>query len=211
VEVDGGPRRKDEIADPVEQAARSQGADGSSDSVVLWELGRGDGELADQLVERQRLRVDAEDFAKYVRLVASVQPGIGSDVRGGSRARRVLISHEEPRLLVVRLPVGVSPPPGAAYVYSASERSSVGAKIKAIFGAASEGASATSYRTRRFLACGAKSSADSIGTARALLRSNPAPAAPPLAIKDFKDSNSSLEHFYLAKCWSFIDQPGSVV
>jgi hypothetical protein len=34
---------------------------------------------------------------------------------GGAAPRRVLISHEELALLVVRLPVGVSAPPGAAY------------------------------------------------------------------------------------------------
>jgi hypothetical protein len=50
-----------------------------------------------------------EDAAKEADVLYGEIEGYGS-----AATRRVLISHEECTLLVVRLPVGVSAPPGAA-------------------------------------------------------------------------------------------------
>jgi hypothetical protein len=63
VEVDRRPRRQDEIADPMNQAAGDQIAYGSLDAVALLELHRVDRQLTDQLVESQRLRVEIQDFS----------------------------------------------------------------------------------------------------------------------------------------------------
>jgi hypothetical protein len=63
VEVDRGPRRQDEIPDPMNQTARDQIAYGSLDAIALLELHRVDRQLTDQLVERQRLRVEVEDLS----------------------------------------------------------------------------------------------------------------------------------------------------
>jgi hypothetical protein len=51
-----------------------------------------------------------EDAAKEANVIDGEIKGYGS-----AATRRVLISHEELALLVVRLPVGVCAPPGAAY------------------------------------------------------------------------------------------------
>lgn len=45
------------------QAAGDQVAYGSLHAITLLELDRVDRQLADQLVERQRLRVEVEDFS----------------------------------------------------------------------------------------------------------------------------------------------------
>jgi hypothetical protein len=63
VEVDRRPRRQDEIADPMNQAAGDQIAYGSLDAVALLELHRVARQLTDQLVESQRLRVEIQDFS----------------------------------------------------------------------------------------------------------------------------------------------------
>ena len=56
-----------------------------------------------------------EDAAKEADVIDGEIEGYG-----GAATRRVLISHEECTLLVVRLPVGVSAPPGGAYVSAAT-------------------------------------------------------------------------------------------
>jgi hypothetical protein len=45
------------------QAASDQVAHGSVDAISLLELQRVERQLADQLIERQRLRVEVEDFS----------------------------------------------------------------------------------------------------------------------------------------------------
>lgn len=51
-----------------------------------------------------------EDAAKKANVIDGEIEGYGN-----AATRRVIASHEESTLLVVRLPVGVSAPPGAAY------------------------------------------------------------------------------------------------
>jgi hypothetical protein len=59
----------------MEQAARDQVTDGSLDPVALSELRRVDGQLADQLIERQRRRIEEENFSEDPRLVVSILGG----------------------------------------------------------------------------------------------------------------------------------------
>jgi len=59
----------------MKQTAAGQIANGPLDPVALIELGRGSGHLANDLIERQRLRVEGEDFIENPRLVAEIQRG----------------------------------------------------------------------------------------------------------------------------------------
>lgn len=61
----------------MKQAGSGQVADGPLDPVALTERIGGEGQLASQLVERQNLRVDEQDFSQDRRLVAVVLHGGG--------------------------------------------------------------------------------------------------------------------------------------
>jgi hypothetical protein len=95
------------------EASADQFADCALGSVFEISAARVSAQHKDQLVHREPARVFIEKKRQDSALGSSVFPCRG---RGIERrpTLRVLVSHEELRLLVVRLPVGVTAPPGAA-------------------------------------------------------------------------------------------------
>src|SRR6476646_726608 len=73
----GGPRREDERADLMQETGSREVTHGSLDSVGLVEHIRSEDHLTRQLVERQNLGVDEQDFLQNCRLVAIVLVGGG--------------------------------------------------------------------------------------------------------------------------------------
>src|SRR4051794_9629863 len=98
VEDDGGPRRQDERADLLDEAARREVADGPLDPVALGERIRAEGQLTGQLIERQNLGVDEQDFSQQRRLVAVIHLGGGRGAFNVAASR--LVVHREFTLLV---------------------------------------------------------------------------------------------------------------
>ena len=82
----------------MEQAHPGQVADGPLNSVALVERIQSEAQLAGQLLERQNLRVDVEDFSQDSRLVAVVLVGGGRGALMAGATR--LVMHREHTLLV---------------------------------------------------------------------------------------------------------------
>lgn len=71
----------------MKQAGSSEVSDRPLDPVMLGERIRAEGQLTGQLIERQNLGVDEQDFSQHGRLVAIVLVGGGRDalINGATR------------------------------------------------------------------------------------------------------------------------------
>jgi hypothetical protein len=114
--MERGPGWQDKRFAAKDKARSSQVANRAFYSVALGEVvGVGD-DLAAEVVEGQMDGPVRQNLREDDGLVAEVL-GLGRGRLGGALARRVLISHEEVVLLVVRPPVGVPPPAGGCLLF----------------------------------------------------------------------------------------------
>jgi hypothetical protein len=112
--MERSPGRQDKRFAAKDKARSSQVANRAFYSVALGEDAGVGGNLPDEVAEGQMDGPTRQDLHEDDGLIAEVlRFGLGR--LGGALARRVLISHEEVVLLVVRLPVGVSALAGGCF------------------------------------------------------------------------------------------------